>query len=78
MRDAHVTVAPPAFVRYAQNDEIAACYTVPFALTDGLLVSDPPFMVGETGLTSKMSVAVRAGDSNPRRYARRARHAAAA
>ena len=36
-----------------------------------------PSMVDETGLVPKMSVAVRTVDSNPCRYTRRARHAAA-
>ena len=75
---AHVVVALNLFVRSVRNDGFAACYTVPFALTDGLLISDSPFMVGETGLTPEMSVAGRAGDSNPFRYTWRPRHAAAA
>ena len=78
VRGAHVAVALPAFVWFARHDELTARYTIPFALTDGLPISDSPFMVGETCLTPEMSVAVRAGDSNPRLYTRRARHAAAA
>ena len=65
VRAAHATVAITAFVRSVRNDEFAACHTVSVTLTDGLLISDLPFMIGETGQVPEMSVAVRAGDSNP-------------
>ena len=74
---AQVTVALTAFVWFARKDEFAACHTVSLALTDNLLFSTSPHMVGEAGLTPKVSITVRTVDSNPCRYTWRARQAAA-
>ena len=76
VRVAHVTIAFPKFVFFVRKYEFAACSAFSLALTDELLISDSSFMVGETCFTSEMSVAVRAGDSNPRRYTRQPRHTA--
>ena len=48
------------------------------ALTDDLLISDSPFMVGEKSLVPEVSVAFRTGDSKTCRYTLRARQVAAA
>ena len=61
VRGVHVTVGLTAFMWVARNEEFAACPTVSISLTNGLLISDSPFMVGEIRLVPEMSVAVRAG-----------------
>ena len=60
---------------FARNDGSTTCSAVSLAFTDTLLISTSPLMIVETRLTPKMSVAVRARDSNPCRYEWRTRHA---
>ncbi len=48
-----------------RNDEYAACYTVSLDLKDGLLIANSPLTVEKEGVTAKVSVALRKGDSNP-------------
>ena len=53
VRDAHVTEAFAAFMFFARTDEFASCSTVSLALSERLLISNSPLMIGETGLAPK-------------------------